>query len=166
MAAWKCKQKLKKPFHFSVLSLKVGWGRLIQKILIRKNEFANHRNPNSYMVRFYYSISVLYLYPLSVCVTVNLTDTESAYLHFFYMHPKKSKGTHSMYIQFFEWKKSLLWEKVGRGWQPPPPHALACFGDIYVILGIVVFMYIPLIPCYRQDKTSVCFSIYKHESQI
>lgn len=79
MAAWKCKQKLKKPFHFSVLSLKVGWGRLIQKILIRKNEFANHRNPNSYMVRFYYSISVLYLYPLSVCVTVNLTDTESAY---------------------------------------------------------------------------------------
>lgn len=127
MAAWKCKQKLKKPFHFSVLSLKVGWGRLIQKILIRKNEFANHRNPNSYMVRFYYSISVLYLYPLSVCVTVNLTDTESAYLHFFYMHPKKSKGTHSMYIQFFEWKKSLLWEKVGRGWQPPPPPCTCLF---------------------------------------
>lgn len=165
MAAWKCKQKLKKPFHFSVLSLKVGWGRLIQKILIRKNEFANHRNPNSYMVRFYYSISVLYLYPLSVCVTVNLTDTESAYLHFFICIQKSRRGPTQCIFNFLS-KKSLLWEKVGRGWQPPPPHALACFGDIYVILGIVVFMYIPLIPCYRQDKTSVCFSIYKHESQI
>lgn len=165
MAAWKCKQKLKKPFHFSVLSLKVGWGRLIQKILIRKNEFANHRNPNSYMVRFYYSISVLYLYPLSVCVTVNLTDTESAYLHFFICIQKSRRGPTQCIFNFLSEKKVCCekkWEEGGS----PPPHALACFGDIYVILGIVVFMYIPLIPCYRQDKTSVCFSIYKHESQI
>lgn len=166
MAAWKCKQKLKKPFHFSLSSLKVGWGRLIQKILIRKNEFANHRNPNSYMVRFYYSISVLYLYPLSVCVTVNLTDTESAYLHFFICIQKSRRGPTQCIFNFLSEKKVCCEKKWEEGGSPPPPHALACFGDIYVILGIVVFMYIPLIPCYRQDKTSVCFSIYKHESQI
>lgn len=108
MAAWKCKQKLKKPFHFSVLSLKVGWGRLIQKILIRKNEFANHRNPNSYMVRFYYSISVLYLYPLSVCVTVNLTDTESAYLHFFICIQKSRRGPTQCIFNFLSEKKFVV----------------------------------------------------------
>lgn len=166
MAAWKCKQKLKKPFHFSVLSLKVGWGRLIQKILIRKNEFANHRNPNSYMVRFYYSISVLYLYPLSVCVTVNLTDTESAYLHFFICIQKSRRGPTQCIFNFLSEKKVCCEKKWEEGDSPAPPNISKTGKCIYVILGTVVFMYIPLIPCYRQDKTSVCFSIYKHESQI
>lgn len=120
MAAWKCKQKLKKPFHFSVLSLKVGWGRLIQKILIRKNEFANHRNPNSYMVRFYYSISVLYLYPLSVCVTVNLTDTESAYLHFFICIQKSRRGPTQCIFNFLSEKKFVV-RKSGKRVAAPPP---------------------------------------------
>lgn len=120
MAAWKCKQKLKKPFHFSVLSLKVGWGRLIQKILIRKNEFANHRNPNSYMVRFYYSISVLYLYPLSVCVTVNLTDTESAYLHFFICIQKSRRGPTQCIFNFLSEKKVCCEKKWEEGGSPPP----------------------------------------------
>lgn len=119
MAAWKCKQKLKKPFHFSVLSLKVGWGRLIQKILIRKNEFANHRNPNSYMVRFYYSISVLYLYPLSVCVTVNLTDTESAYLHFFICIQKSRRGPTQCIFNFLSEKKVCCEKKWEEGAPPP-----------------------------------------------
>lgn len=121
MAAWKCKQKLKKPFHFSVLSLKVGWGRLIQKILIRKNEFANHRNPNSYMVRFYYSISVLYLYPLSVCVTVNLTDTESAYLHFFICIQKSRRGPTQCIFNFLSEKKFVARKSGKRVAAPPPP---------------------------------------------
>lgn len=126
MAAWKCKQKLKKPFHFSVLSLKVGWGRLIQKILIRKNEFANHRNPNSYMVRFYYSISVLYLYPLSVCVTVNLTDTESAYLHFFICIQKSRRGPTQCIFNFLS-KKKFVVRKSGKRVAAPPPQSPCLF---------------------------------------
>lgn len=120
MAAWKCKQKLKKPFHFSISSLKVGWGRLIQKILIRKNEFANHQNPNSYMVRFYYSISVLYLYPLSVYVTVNFTDTESAYLHFFICIQKSRRGPTQCIFNFLS-KKKIVVRKSGKRVAAPPP---------------------------------------------
>lgn len=165
MAAWKCKQKLKKPFHFSVLSLKVGWGRLIQKILIRKNEFANHRNPNSYMVRFYYSISVLY-YTLYLSVSLLIWLTRNQLIYTFFICIQKSRRGPTQCIFNFLSEKKVCCEKKWEEGGSPPPHALACFGDIYVILGIVVFMYIPLIPCYRQDKTSVCFSIYKHESQI
>lgn len=38
--------------------------------------------------------------------------------------------------------------------------------EMFVYIGIVVFMHTPLEPCFKPDKTPICFRIYKHESYI
>lgn len=100
---------------------------------------------------------------------MSLLISESAYLHFNFLYAsKKVEGDTLLVYSIFLVKKKVCCEKKWEEGGSPPPPKCTCFGDVYLILGIVVFMYrsIPLIPCYRQDKTSVCFSIYKHESHI